>query len=139
MLHDLHGGLGRVNIKDQYYVAQGWDSLVTHAGDNAYKFYWIDQPYSAVMHPQLELYGQVTAEAADFLARNPVQFDAAGNSYKIAANPFSDIVFSDQFEKFIGVCPFVSGKWPTIRGMDEYLANLSHQLNEALEVQGIRL
>lgn len=147
MLIDNELGVTQSNIKPEYRVDIGLDSLVTKFDGLAFKFY--GRGYDMGKKPlgkKVEFYRQVTNAAKRLAEVRDYSFRFSSSiSYPLIINSFDELIFSEKHKVLVGVVPFVDGL--SLGGaniapdfsISKYLADLSVKIQDELGVAGINI
>lgn len=137
--------LGVSNIKPEYYVDMGYDSIVVLFDGFIYKLYGKGYGPNKFGKQQLSFYKETTNQAKELAVSNKYRVrDLVNNkSYKLIINPFLEILSSESYGVFVGKMPYVGGpklgEIFTNPSCEVMLKNFSEKICEQLNVTGVDL
>jgi len=142
ILRDKQWGLTGNNIKTEYLIDSGQDSLVCHISSETWKFYGRGEIsiYDKSLTDWFNLvkfYQKTTNKAVNFCRKKGVSFDG----FPLIINPATTAFVSSKHETVIGINPFVdpTEKLEENEKSIKFLREVSQILNQGLKVKGIDL
>ena len=144
-LKDKDKGFRLTNIRNDYLIDIGKDSIVCRYGKNVYKVY--DSLISNISLRKIELYKEATNRASELCSERKLEYIAeTGKKYAFKINPINQIFVSDRYKNLIvATSDFVEGislgkiEIDNNKNLNKFLNDVSSTIITDLGIAGVNI